>query len=121
MLRAIAGLLGFLFPLAGVALALFVSGVEPQRPVSLVFVSKYGVIGLVLGLGFLVFAFLPRRKLTQSPSLRSLCIVGLGLPFIATLYLFFVASWPFKLIWGGVAVVCVACGVAIRSLQAKYA
>jgi hypothetical protein len=121
MLRAIAGLLGFLFPLAGAALALFVSGVEPQRPVSTVFVSKFGVIGLVLGLGFLAFAFLPRHKLTQSPLLRSLCIGGLGLPFIATLYLFLAASWPFKLIWGGVAVFCVACGVALLRHQEKYA
>lgn len=121
MLRAIAGVLGFLFPLAGIVLALLVSGVEPLRQVSPVFVSECGVLGLLLGLGFLAFAFLPRHKLTQSALLRSLCVLGLGPPFIAALNFLFAVSWPLKFIWAGVALVCVACGVVILRHQAKYA
>lgn len=120
MLRVIAAITGFLFPLAGVGLALFISGVEPEHPVSFVFVSELGGISLVLGLGFLAFAFLPRRKLAQSALLRSLCILGLGLPLLASLYFLLVAAWPFKLVWLAVGAVCVACGLALHSPHSKY-
>lgn len=82
MLRAIAGVLGFLLPLAGIVLALLFSGVGPLSQVFPVFASECGVLGLLLGLGFLAFGFLPRHKLTQSPVGRSLWILGLGAPFI---------------------------------------
>lgn len=121
MLRTIAAFVGFLFPIAGVGLALFISGVEPDRPVSPVFVSKLAGIGLVLGLGFLVFAFLPRRKLAQSSLLRSLCLLGLALPFVAAVYFILVVAWPVKLVWLVVGAVCVACGLSLRNPEAKYA
>ena len=121
MLRVITALIGLLLPLAGAGLALFVSGVEPQRPVSAMFVSKYAGIGLVLGLGFLMFAFLPRRMLVENSLLRSLCFVGLGLPFLAAVYFILVAAWPAKLVWLLVGGVCVACGLSLRNPETKYA
>lgn len=121
MLRAIAGIIGLLFPLAGAGLALFISGVEPERPVSPVFVSELAGIGLVLGLGFLVFALLPRRKLAQSSLLRALCVLGLGLPFLAAVYFILIVAWPVKVFWLAIGAVCVACGLSLRNLEAKYA
>lgn len=114
MLRAIAALIGLLLPLAGAGLALFVSGVEPQRPILPMFVSKFAGIGLVLGLGFLMFAFLPRRILIENSLLRFLCFVGIGLPFFAAVYFVLVAAWPAKLIWLVVGGVCV---VIVQSLR----
>jgi hypothetical protein len=121
MLRAIAAFVGLLFPLAGAGLALFISGVEPERAVSPVFVSGLAGIGLVLGLGFLVFAFVPRRKLAQSSLLRFLCILGLALPLLAAVYFILVVAWPVKLVWLVVGAVSVACGLSLRSPEAKYA
>jgi hypothetical protein len=121
MLRAIAALVGVLFPLTGAGLALFISGVEPKRPLSPLFVSELAGIGLVLGLGFLAFVFLPRRKLAESSLLRSLCIAGLALPLLAALYFLFVVAWPVKLVWLAVGGVCVACVVSLRNPEAKYA
>ena len=121
MLRAIAAFVGFLLPLAGAGLALFISGVEPERAVSPVFVSELAGIGLVLGLGFLAFAFLPRRKLAQSSLLRSLCIFGLVLPFLAAVYFVLVVAWPVKLVWLVIGAVCVVCGLSLRNPDAKYA
>ena len=121
MLRVIAGIVGLLFPLAGAGLALFISDVEPERPVSPVFVSELAGIGLVLGLGFLVFALLPRRKLARSSLLRALCVLGLGLPFLAAVYFILVAAWPAKLVWLVIGAVCVACGLSLRNHETKYA
>lgn len=121
MLRTIAAFIGLLFPLAGAGLALFIFGVEPERPVSPVFVSELAGIGLVVGLGFLLFAFLPRRKLAESSLLRSLCVVGLSLPFLSALYFVLVAAWPLKLAWLTVGGVCIACGMSLRNPETKYA
>jgi hypothetical protein len=121
MLRIIAAFVGLLFPLAGAGLALFISGVEPERPLSPMFVSELAGVGLVLGLGFLVFAFLPRRKLHQSSLLRSLCVVGLALPFLAAVYFILVAAFPVKLVWLVIGGVCIACGLSLRNPETKYA
>ena len=114
-------LFGFLFPFAGAGLALFISGVEPERPASPAFIFELAGIGLVLGIGFLLFAFLPRRKLVQSSLLRSLCILGLSLPFLAAVYFLWVAMWPVKLVWFVVGAVCIACGLSLRNPESKYA
>ena len=115
MLRASAAFFGFLFSLAGAGLALFISGVEPERPVSPWFVSELAGVGLILGLGLLVFAFLPRYLLAGSRALRALCIFGLSLPFLAAVYFMVVAAGPVKLLWLAVGGLCVACGLELRA------
>jgi len=115
MLRVVAAFVGLLFPLAGAGLALFISGVEPERPVSPWFVSELAGIGLVLGLGLMVFAFLPRNMLAGSQTLRALCIFGLSVPFLAAVYFMVAAAGPVKLLWFVVGGLCVACGLEVRT------
>lgn len=121
MLRAIAAFFGFLFPLAGAGLALFISGIEPERPASPLFISELAGVGFILGLGLLVIAFVPRNMLAGSPALRAFCIFGLSLPFLAAVYFIVMAAWPAKLLWFVVGGLCVACGLELRNSQKKYA
>jgi hypothetical protein len=114
--RIIAAFLGMVFPLVGIWLALSISGVEPTRPVSVAFVSQLGGVGFVLGVGFLVFAFLPRRMLGQYPMLRAYCIFILFLPLFATAYFIIAAqAWAYKALWLAVGAFSICCMLSLCS------
>lgn len=122
LLRVSAALVGVSLPVGGVLLALFISGVEPSRPISPVFVSALGCIGLVLGIGLFAFALLPRRKLAHSSVLRLSCITALVLPLVTAGYLFIAApAWITKVISILLIGICLACMSSLRNLEARNA
>lgn len=121
MLRVVAAIVGLIFPLAGLGVALYVSGVEPDRQISYLFAAKYVGVGLALGFGLLVFAFLPHRVLGRYTMFESLCILGLSLPFSLAVYLAITAAWPVKIIWIAIGVVCAACMVSLQNARTKAA
>ena len=117
LFRIAAFVIGLGFPLAAVVLALFISGVEPDRPVSLKFVSFMGLNGVGLGLGYLAYAFTPHRILRESNNARVIIIALLLIPFVVTLIFSFTAGdWLVKSIWFGITIfTALIAGVIARS------
>lgn len=121
MLRAIAGFVGLLFPIASAALALFISGVEPDRPVSLSFVSGLTGLGLLLSVGFLLFSFVPRHHFARNPALRFICVVTLAAPLFPALYFASIGKVPAALIALAFCGVAGACIFSLFNTRTDYA